>query len=105
MDDHMIRWFDHYLKGVANGVQKDPIVKYYVMGAVGEKDAPGNIWRESTDWPIKSAPTSYFLGQGGKLGLRPPVLESSRTDFLADPVNPATIPAKGFPGGIDAMSL
>ncbi len=105
MDDHMIRWFDHYLKGVANGVEKDAAVKYYVMGAVGEKDAPGNVWREATDWPIKSIPTSYFLGAGGKFGLNPSTDKSSKTDFLADPINPATIPAKGFPGGIDARTF
>ena len=102
MDDHMIRWFDHYLKGVANGVEKDVAVKYYVMGAVGEKDAPGNVWKESADWPLKSLPTSYYLSAGGKLGLSPTTIKSSKTDFIADPLNPATIPAKGFPGGIDA---
>ena len=102
MDDHMIRWFDHYLKGAANGVEKDVAVKYYVMGAVGEKDAPGNVWKESADWPLKSIPTSYYLSAGGKLGLNPTTIKSSKTDFIADPINPATIPAKGFPGGIDA---
>jgi putative CocE/NonD family hydrolase len=105
MDDHMIRWFDHYLKGVANGVEKDAVVKYYVMGAVGEKDAPGNVWKESADWPLKSIPTSYYLSAGGKLGLNPTTIKSSKTDFIADPVKPATIPAKGFPGGIDARTF
>ncbi|MDA1165078.1 MAG: CocE/NonD family hydrolase, partial [Planctomycetota bacterium] len=37
---HMVRWFDHYLKGKDNGAEKDPGVRYYVMGAVGEPDAP-----------------------------------------------------------------
>lgn len=101
----MIRWFDHYLKGVANGVEKDVAVKYYVMGAVGEKDAPGNVWKESADWPLKSIPTSYYLSAGGKLGLNPTTIKSSKTDFIADPIKPATIPAKGFPGGIDARVL
>jgi hypothetical protein len=105
MDDHMIRWFDHYLKGVANGVEKDAVVKYYVMGAVGEKDAPGNVWKESADWPLKSMPTSYYLSAGGKLGLNPTTIKSSKTDFIADPIKPATIPAKGFPGGIDARTF
>ncbi|MGC3967253.1 MAG: CocE/NonD family hydrolase [Pirellulales bacterium] len=42
MDAHMIRWFDHYLKGIDNGVEREPTVRYFVMGALGETDAPGN---------------------------------------------------------------
>ena len=42
---HLIRWFDHFLKGIDNGVDRDPPVRYYVMGAVGEPGAPGNEWR------------------------------------------------------------
>jgi putative CocE/NonD family hydrolase len=86
-------------------VEKDAVVKYYVMGAVGEKDAPGNVWKESADWPLKSMPTSYYLSAGGKLGLNPTTIKSSKTDFIADPIKPATIPAKGFPGGIDARTF
>ena len=39
LEEHMIRWFDHFLKGAKNGVERDPVVHYYVMGAVDEKDA------------------------------------------------------------------
>ena len=52
MDAHILRWFDHHLKGIDNGVMKDPTVRYYVMGALGESGAPGNEWRTSADWPI-----------------------------------------------------
>ena len=24
LEKHMIRWFDHYLKGIDNGVERDP---------------------------------------------------------------------------------
>ncbi|OYW13525.1 MAG: hypothetical protein B7Z55_16725, partial [Planctomycetales bacterium 12-60-4] len=27
LDDHLIRWFDHYLKGIDNGVERDPSIK------------------------------------------------------------------------------
>ncbi len=48
---HMTRWFNHYLKGEDNGVEKEPPVRYYVMGAAGEAGAPGNFWREAQDFP------------------------------------------------------
>ena len=50
-ESHPIRWFDHYLKGVDNGVEREPTVRYYAMGAVGESGTPGNQWREADDWP------------------------------------------------------
>src|SRR5262249_55987966 len=53
-EEHMIRWFDHYLKGANNGVEREPRVRYYTMGALGESDAPGNQWRTADDWPPTS---------------------------------------------------
>ncbi len=38
---HMGKWFDHHLKGIDNGVDRDPAVRYYVMGAVGEPGCAG----------------------------------------------------------------
>jgi hypothetical protein len=47
VEDQMIRWFDHYLKGIHKGVESGPAVRYYVMGAVGETapllDPPGKV--------------------------------------------------------------
>ena len=102
MDDHMIRWFDHYLKGVENGVEKESTVRYYTMGAVGENSAPGNEWRTSKDWPIKANTKSYYFQEGGSLNESKPSLANSKTTFLADPLNPASIPDRAFPGGKDA---
>src|SRR5438876_10102206 len=34
LEAHKIRWFDHFLKGIDNGVEREPTVRYYVMGAV-----------------------------------------------------------------------
>lgn len=102
MEAHMKRWFDHYLKGVDNGAEKDPAVRYYVMGALGEEGAPGNVWREADNWPIPANQTSYYLQEGGKLTLSAPTSESSETKFLADPNHPNEIPARGFPGAADA---
>ena len=37
-----MRWFEYWLKGVDNGMMKEPPVKYFVMGDTMDKAAPGN---------------------------------------------------------------
>lgn len=39
-----VRWFDHWLKGARNGVNRDPRVRIFVMGA--------NRWRTADAWPL-----------------------------------------------------
>ena len=105
MDAHMIRWFDHYLKGINNGVTTEPTIRYYVMGAVGEEKAPGNEWRTATDWPIAAIPTFYYPEEGGKLGNTIPQSTDSIVNWLADPHHPAVIPTIAFPGAKDAREF
>ncbi len=109
--DHMIRWFDHYLKGSDNGVESEPALRYYVMGAVGEgeKDAPGNVWREAPDWPVASRDTVYYLhgpasGTAGTLSAKTPAGPLS-TAYRSDPAHPAPIPGRAFPGAKDARDF
>ena len=54
------RWFDHWLKGVDNGIDREPPIRYFVV------DAPaGSEWRNATAWPIPEAKaTDYFFGAG-----------------------------------------
>src|SRR5262249_34947791 len=102
---HMLRYFDHHLKGKNNGVASDPPVKYYVMGAIGEEGAPGNEWRTASDWPVPAKETSYYLHAGGKLSTAKPENGASASGSEPDPANPATIPAGGFPGAKDARGF
>jgi predicted acyl esterase len=102
MEAHMIRWFDHHLKGIDNGVERDPAVRYYVMGAVGEKNAPGNEWRTARDWPVAAGAASYYLHQEGRLTRQVPIEDTSATTFRADPLHPNEIPGRAFPGARDA---
>ena len=105
-EQHLIRWMDHYLKGVDNGVDRDAPVRYYVMGALGETGAPGNVWREAEDWPIPSRSRSYYLHAGGKLNETRPAVADSRTAFKADPKNPNKMTATvAFPGAADAQKF
>jgi putative CocE/NonD family hydrolase len=58
-DGYVCRWFDHFLKGVDNGVEKDPPVHVVVMGR--------NRWRAERDWPLpQTLWTKYYLHSGGK---------------------------------------
>ena len=41
--NEILRWYDHWLKGIDTGIVSDPAVRYWVMGA--------NQWRAATDWP------------------------------------------------------
>jgi putative CocE/NonD family hydrolase len=52
------RWYDHHLKGVANGLAEEPPVKLFVMGA--------NRWRYEHEWPLaRTRYTDFFLHSGG----------------------------------------
>ncbi len=104
-DAHMLRWFDHWLKGIENGVTGDPKVSWYVMGAVGEAGAPGNEWREAADFPPAAEMTPLFLHEGGGLKPEPMATAGSSTSYVSDPRHPMQIPAGGFPGAKDARAF
>lgn len=104
-NEHMVRWFDHYLKGKDTGVEREPAVRYYVMGAVGEKDAPGNVWRTATDWPPQATATPLYLQAEGKLASIAPTTEKSSTSYVSDPLHPMQIAGTAFPGAKDARAF
>ena len=53
-----VRWFDHWLKGIRNGITDEPPVNVFVMGR--------NQWRRAADWPIPGTQyTPYYLHGGG----------------------------------------
>jgi len=78
--DHELRWFDHYLKGEDNGIDREAPVRLYYMGA--------NVWRDEQDWPIPGTTfTPFYLSSGRKVSLE----KSSDTgsdQYLYDPANP-----------------
>ena len=99
--EHMIRWFDYWLKDKDTGVAKEPALRYYVMGAVGEAGAPGNFWRSADHFAIAST-TPVFLENDGKLTLSTPTNETGATSLISDPRHPMEIPGTSFPGATDA---
>lgn len=103
--EHMVRWFNDYLKGDQTGVMDDPPVRYYVMGAVGESGSPGNTWRNADTFPPASNATPIYLDAKGRLSNAPSEAMDSATEFVSDPRDPMSIPGKAFPGARDARDF
>lgn len=50
----LIRYYDHYLKGVDNGIDTEAPIMIYVMNGGG--------WRMENEWPLKrEVPTKFYL--------------------------------------------
>ena len=88
-DEVVLRWLDRYVRGLANGVDTEPRVRYYVMGS--------NVWRTASHWPPAARPVTYFLaGASGRHegGAAPGLLTvdsanaGDSTTFIADPNDP-----------------
>jgi uncharacterized protein len=82
------RFFDHYLKGAANGVEQDKAVNYYVMGDTTDPQAPGNVWRAGDNWPPLSRPTAFYFHQDGRMSSEPPSGSDDVRSFKYDPQKP-----------------
>ncbi len=74
------RWFDHWLKGVDNGVEREAPVRLYVMGGGdAHKTAEGRMfvgghWRDEQEWLLSRArATAWYLHGGGVLSAERPV--------------------------------
>ncbi len=87
------RWFEYWLKGVDNGIMKDPPVYYYVMGDTSDPQAPGNQWRTAENWPPASKPSLYYLRPDGRLLPESPAEKEASQTYSYDPANP--VPTRG----------
>ena len=87
---YIIRWYDRWLKGVENGIEKEPRVRVYNMGA--------KAWQTHDTWPpAGSQKVTYFLDSdggantaagNGRLVLTKPK-KDARDAYTYDPLNPA----------------
>ncbi len=63
LDAFELRFLDHHLRGAANGVDDEPPIRLFVMGA--------NRWREEQEWPLaRTIWTPYHLSSGGDANTR-----------------------------------
>jgi hypothetical protein len=82
-----IRWFDYWLKGVDNGIMKEPAVRYFVMGDTFDTSAPGNTWRTADSWPPRATATPYYLAAPGRLAAARPAGRQTAS-YVYDPKDP-----------------
>jgi len=75
-----VRWFDYWLKGIDNGVDREPALRYFVVGS-GE-------WKQATTWPLPDVgERMLFLAGDGKLA--DSVAANDQTDeYIYDPCDP-----------------
>ncbi len=88
-----LRFLDHYLKGEDTGIDREPPVRYYLMGAVGEIGAPGCQWRTADDWPPPADERPWYLHAAGKLLPEPPHGDEGEETLRHDPYDP--VPSLG----------
>ncbi|MCL4177071.1 MAG: CocE/NonD family hydrolase [Verrucomicrobia bacterium] len=82
------RWFDRWLKGVANHADRDPAVTYYVLGDVTDPNAPGNTWRTADAWPpCPASPTPYYLQADRSLSTQK-AAAAATLSYRHDPTHP-----------------
>jgi len=93
-DEILLRWFDHWLKEIPNGIMEEPPIQIFVMGT--------NQWRSEYEWPLaRTRYTPFYLHSGGgantlngdgSLSQEKPSVEPI-DNFAYDPLNP--VPTRG----------
>ncbi|MFX0577337.1 CocE/NonD family hydrolase [Nocardia nepalensis] len=80
INELMLAWFDHFLKGQDNGVAGKPRVDYFLMGA--------NRWKSAPSWPLPQTQwEEYYFADSGANGM------SGRVGKLVEqaPTGPAAV--------------
>jgi len=104
-DGLILRFMDRYLRGIDNGLDREPPVRAFVMGE--------DLWRDEASWPPPTArPLTLYLQGGGanaaaarRLQPGPPDEPSATSRFVSDPLDPVTDPFALAPGAHDYREL
>jgi uncharacterized protein len=84
------RWFDFWLKGIANNIMDEPPIYYYLLGETETK-----AWKAAGQWPLENQKIApYYFSQGktksiasandGSLGKEAPVAENAFDSCTVD---------------------
>ena len=94
LHEHLLRWFDYWLKDIETGLMDEPPVSIFVMGE--------NRWRAEQDWPLaRTHYTKWYLHSDGlantldgtgQLSTSPPGEEPPDV-YTYDPADP--VPTRG----------
>ena len=92
---YRLRWFDHWLKGIDNGVDREPSVRVFLMGGGSERrNAEGRMdhggcWIAGDDWPLPHTRfVPYYLHGNGRLSAEPPLAGATALSYDYDPDDP-----------------
>jgi putative CocE/NonD family hydrolase len=89
------RWFERWLKGVANSIDTDPTVRLFLMGGgTGRRTQTGKLdhggrWIEATDWPLPGTEfRSLYIHNSGQLRDAPAEQGAAPLSYDFDPSDP-----------------
>jgi predicted acyl esterase len=73
--EEILRWYDHWLKGIDTGLMDEPPIKLWIQGT--------NVWRYEKEWPLaRTKWTKLYLREGGKLTEEPPRANEESESFV-----------------------
>jgi len=97
-----LRWLDHWLKGIKNGIMDEPRVRIFILGS--------NVWRNENEWPLaRTVYTKFNFHSGGEANSRlgdgilstEPAGVEPPDSYLYNPRNP--VPTKHGGAGTDVI--
>ncbi len=88
LENYILPWLDHWLRGTQNSIIDKPDVIYYLMGDPDSEDGIGCQWIHADTWPPENiVQQTFYLAQNSKLEKENPP-ESGKLSFMYDPQNP-----------------
>ena len=76
--DIILRWYDHWLKGIDTGIMDEPPIKLFIQGI--------NQWRYENEWPLERTKWSkFYLREEGALAEVPPIPNERPDSFINVP--------------------
>lgn len=72
----ILRFFDHHIRGLENGLENEKSVHYFTMGK--------ETWKESDSFPIPSETIDYFIHPDKSMFLYKPIQEEAINEFRPD---------------------
>jgi len=84
--DLLLAWYEATLGDDPSAIDDWPVVRAYVMGAVGEPGAPGNLWVGLDRWPPRAAARELYLTADGGLDVAAPA--GGELELVSDPEHP-----------------
>ena len=102
-DETILRFMDRYVRGIDNGLDREPAVRAFVMGE--------NAWREADRWPLPgTVERALFLDDIafpglGSLAWRQDPGKGGFSSFVSDPAQPVEDPYAAAYGAHDYRQL